>query len=143
MSAPTDVVIGSYTDGKEAPSVFHFKAAEHKAEAVLSEINPSFILKHDGYYYLVSEQKEGVILVLDPSFKMISRVKSMGEDPCHLSIDHTGTYLVATNYSSGTTVICKLTDHIPTIIHSYITHEGSSNHPDRQASPHPHSTVWA
>ena len=44
--ALADVVIGSYSDGKEAPAVYHYKAAEKKAEAVLSEINPSYILRH-------------------------------------------------------------------------------------------------
>jgi len=92
---------------------------------------------------VVTEHKEGLIVVLDPNFKIISRVKSMGDDPCHLSIDNTGNYLVATNYTSGSTIICKLTNHVPSLVHSFITHEGSSNHPERQTSPHPHSTVFS
>lgn len=137
------MVIGSYSSGQEAPSLFHYEAAQRKAHAVLSEINPSYVLRHDGYYYVVTEHKDGLIVVLDPSFKVVSRVRSMGDDPCHLSIDSTGKYLVATNYSSGSTIVCELNNHIPSLVHSFITHEGCSNHPERQTSPHPHSTVFS
>lgn len=34
--ALADVLIGSYSDGKEAPAVYLYKAAEKKAEAILS-----------------------------------------------------------------------------------------------------------
>ena len=49
-----DAVIGSYSDGQFAPSVFYLKAAEHSATSVAAEINPSFILRHKGYYYMVT-----------------------------------------------------------------------------------------
>ena len=67
----------------------------------------------------------------------------MGDDPCHASIDKTGQYVVVTNYSSASILITKLADHIPSTVHSFITHEGSSLNPDRQASPHPHSSVFS
>lgn len=58
-------------------------------------------------------------------------------------MDNTGTFLVICNYSSGSVLICKLTDHKPTSVYSFITHEGSSVNPDRQSSPHPHSSVFS
>ena len=67
----------------------------------------------------------------------------MGDDPCQASIDNTGKFIACTNYSSASILICKLTDHIPSTVHSFITHEGSSINPDRQASPHPHSCVFS
>lgn len=67
----------------------------------------------------------------------------MGDDPCHLSIDNTGNYLVGTNYSSGSIIIAKLQNHKPSAIHSFITLEGSGGHPTRQTSPHPHSSVFS
>jgi len=67
----------------------------------------------------------------------------MGDDPCQLSLDNSGNFIVVTNYSSASILICKLEKHIPSIVHSFITHEGSSVNPDRQASPHPHSSVFS
>lgn len=73
----------------------------------------------------------------------MSKVKTMGDDPCHLSIDETGTFLVACNYTSGSAIIYQLINHIPAKLHSFIVHEGHSNNPDRQASPHCHSSVFS
>lgn len=67
----------------------------------------------------------------------------MGDDPCHLSVDNTGNFIVACNYSGASVLICKLTDHKPTAVHSFINHEGSSVNKDRQSSPHPHSSVFS
>lgn len=67
----------------------------------------------------------------------------MGDDPCQITLDNTGQFIVVTNYSSASVLICKLVDHKPTSVHSFITHEGSSVNPDRQASPHPHSSVFS
>jgi len=89
---------------------------------VFSDINPAFIIKHQGYYYVAAEHPEGAISVLDSEFKVVSRVKSMGKSPCHLSIDPSDHYLVVPNHQSATTVVFKLESHIPTQIHSHMTH---------------------
>jgi len=115
-----DIVIGSYSDGKVAPSLFHY--SNKKLEPVLSEINPSYVLRHDEYYYVTAEHQDGTISTLDKNFKVLSKVKTMGDDPCHLSIDNTGSFLVATNYSSASAIIYRLTNHIPSSVHSLITH---------------------
>ena len=67
----------------------------------------------------------------------------MGDDPCHANIDKTGQFIVVTNYSSASILICRFKDHIPSSVHSFITHEGSSVNPDRQTSPHPHSSTFS
>ena len=67
----------------------------------------------------------------------------MGDDPCHATFDNTGKFIAVTNYSSASIIICGLDNHIPTSVHSFITHEGSSINPDRQSSPHPHSSCFS
>lgn len=67
----------------------------------------------------------------------------MGDDPCQITLDNTQQFVVVTNYSSASVLICRLEGHIPVSVHSFITHEGSSMNPDRQASPHPHSSVFS
>ena len=46
----------------------------------------------------------------------------MGDDPCHLSVDPQGRFLVATNYSSGSFIVYKLTNGLPTHVHAFILH---------------------
>lgn len=60
-----DIIIGSYSGGKEAPAVFHFKAKEKKADAIVTEINPSFIHYHDNHFYIVTEHQKGLIVVIN------------------------------------------------------------------------------
>lgn len=61
-------MIGCYSDGKDAPSLFYFNAKDKKAEAVLSEINPSYVIKHDSHYYVVAEHQTGLLLTLNDKF---------------------------------------------------------------------------
>jgi 6-phosphogluconolactonase len=67
----------------------------------------------------------------------------MGDDPCHLSLDHTANFIVATNYTSGSAIVYKLVSHLPTQVHSFIVHEGHGPNPDRQASAHCHSSTFS
>ena len=74
-----------------------------------------------------------MIDVLNPQFQLLKRVESKGASPCHISIDKNGLYLVVTNYSGKSFIIWNLKNYLPTTIHSYIVHEGSSINPDRQS----------
>jgi 6-phosphogluconolactonase (cycloisomerase 2 family) len=110
---------------------------------MLSEINVSYVISRNNHYYAVAEHQAGLLLTLNANFELLSRVHTMGDDPCQITIDNSGQFVVVTNYSSASIIICKLENHIPSIVHSFITHEGSSVNPDRQASPHPHSSVFS
>ena len=92
---------------------------------------------------MVAEHSNGLIVTVDRDFNVVSRIQSMGDDPCHLQTDRLNKYLVATNYGSGSVLVCRLENHIPKSVHSFITHEGSSIKKSRQSSPHPHSSVFS
>ena len=139
-----DIVIGSYSaGGVVAPSIFYLKAGDHSATSVLNELNPSYILTHGGYFYAVTEHPNGYILAMDKNFRVLAKVPTMGDDPCHLSIDIAGRYIVACNYTSGSAVVYRLANHLPTKVHSLMVHEGHSNDPVRQASPHAHTSTFS
>jgi len=136
-------LIGCYSDGKDAPSLFYFDAEQKTAKAVLAEINPSYVIHHDKHFYVLAEHKGGLLVTLNEKFEVISRIQTLGDDPCQASVDKSGQFISVTNYSSASILVVKLSDHIPTTVHSFITHEGSSINPDRQASPHPHSSTFS
>jgi hypothetical protein len=50
----SNLLIGCYSDGKDAPSLFYFDAQEKAAKSVLSEINPSYVIYHDHFYYVLA-----------------------------------------------------------------------------------------
>ena len=79
-------------------------------------------MKNNDHYYVLAEHKAGLLVTLNSKFEVLSRIHTMGDDPCQASIDNTGQFIAVTNYSSASILICKLTDHIPNTVHSFITH---------------------
>jgi 6-phosphogluconolactonase len=138
ISKGVDVVIGGYS-----PSVYVVKAGEQTASPVLQQTNPSYIVKHQKLYYIANEQANGSITVTDENFKVLTVVPTMGDDPCQLTFDHKYNYIVAANYTSGSAIVYKLVNHLPTQVHAFIVHEGHGPNPDRQASPHCHSSAFS
>jgi 6-phosphogluconolactonase len=65
---------------------------------------------------------------------------SMGTGPCHLIVDATGRFVLATNYNSGGVVVLPISsDGSLGPATDFFQHEGSSVNPQRQQEPHPHS----
>jgi 6-phosphogluconolactonase len=65
-----------------------------------------------------------------------------GDDPCHLSVEQTGRYLVAVNYTSGSVAMFPIQDEGRLGPSSdFVQHVGSSVDPDRQQGPHAHSVT--
>jgi 6-phosphogluconolactonase len=145
--------VGTYTkaDGKsKGIYAYRFDSATGKAEPLglaAETASPSWItLSPDKkFLYAANEQGAGAIssFALDGTtgkLKFLNTVPSMGQDPCHISVDHTGKLLYAANYTGGTLAKfpigadgslgqAALVDKL----------KGSSINKERQASPHPHS----
>ncbi|MCR8845865.1 lactonase family protein [Paenibacillus sp. SC116] len=85
---------------------------------------------------VVSYQLDSQLLTL----KELSRQKTNGDHPCHISIDATGVWLLAVNYTSGNVSVFPIDEHGAIgEMSDQLHHEGSSVHQDRQEAPHPHS----
>ena len=65
---------------------------------------------------------------------------SLGETPCHLTVDGDGKVVLVANYNSGNVAVFPVLDDgsLGESTQS-LRHEGSSVNPDRQEAPHPHS----
>jgi 6-phosphogluconolactonase len=67
---------------------------------------------------------------------------TLGESPCHISIDRTGKFLLITNYTGGNIIVFPIMEGgIIGKNADFIQHKGYSLNPDRQGSPHPHSII--
>lgn len=109
--------------------------------------NPSFLAYRAdlGVLYAASETEDGALVALayDESahtLTEINRQSSQGGAPCHLSIDPSGDWLAAVNYSGGNIILYPLGPggELGAPAQS-LAHAGSSVNADRQEGPHPHS----
>jgi 6-phosphogluconolactonase len=114
-----------------------------QARSLLSSINPTYILSHQGWTYIVSEIEQGEVITLDKNHQLVSRTSTMGSHPCHISVSQNSNYLAITNYASGSVAMFLLEDKQPKKIRCFMTHEGHSLHEERQSSPHPHCSLFA
>ena len=69
----------------------------------------------------------------------VSAVPSMGADTCHIAIDHTGSAVFAANYTGGSAVSFKVTDHdhLSDAV-SFFQYTGHGPNASRQDGPHAH-----
>jgi 6-phosphogluconolactonase len=115
---------------------------------------PSFLIAHPNgrWLYAVSETSQqngqpGTIWAMRVteswSIEPLNKQASGGDWPCHLVIDATGRWLIASNYASGSVgVLPILDDGSLGAMTDLIQHRGSGPHPDRQEGPHAHSATF-
>ena len=103
--------------------------------------------------YAVNEdgEKEGGGKVTAFSFdkanrklKKINQVESIGNHPCYVTVDKTGKWVIAGNYSSGTVSVFPIApDGGIGIASTTLQHQGSGPNKSRQTAPHVHATVFS
>jgi len=157
MPVTTRVYVGTYTKESKGIYLYHLNPAtgELTYESAVEGIqNPSFLDIHPNGQSLYSVSEVGgdpggaiAAFSIDPSnghLAPLNQVSSCGKGPCHLSIDATGSYVLAANYSSGSVAMIPIKDDgslgEPA---DSAQHEGSSADPSRQKGPHAHSITVA
>jgi 6-phosphogluconolactonase len=160
---PTYVYVGTYTHtlphvvGRgEGISVFTLDpetGALSPIGVASGVVNPSFLALDPSqrYLYAVNETSEtdgqpggGVsAFAIDPTTsvpRLLNRQSSHGTGPCHLTVDATGGYVIATNHGSGSVACYPIqSDGSLGAASDVVQHVGSSVHPQHQQGPHAHS----
>jgi 6-phosphogluconolactonase len=115
--------------------------------------NPSFLALHPSrrYLYAVNAVPEidghpgGAVsaFAIDPAtgaLTFLNRQSSHGAGPCHVSVEHTGRFVLAANYGGGSVVMFPVqSDGSLAAASDFVQHTGSSVNPRRQEGPHAHS----
>jgi 6-phosphogluconolactonase len=117
--------------------------------------NPSYLALDPShrFLYAVNELKEfegaptGAVSAfsLEPGsgkLRFLNMKPTHGTDPCHLTVDKTGRYVLVANFMSGS--VCVLPtgeDGSLGDATDVIQHQGSSVHPLRQSGPHAHAVT--
>jgi 6-phosphogluconolactonase len=148
--------IGTYT-GAKSKGVYYCTLDETSGKLAMpvlaaETVNPTFLAMHPGkkWLYAANEignfqgKSSGAIsaFAIDPlthTLKLLNQKPTLGDGPCHLTVDDAGKYVLAANYGGGSTVVLpiredgQLGDPV-----SFIQHQGSSINPQRQKGPHAH-----
>ena len=153
------LLIGTYTSsGSEGIYVYRFSSLTGDAVPVssINTSNPSFLAvsPNEKFIYAVNENADSTRFTTggsvaafsfnkkDGTLSLINKQFSGGKHPCYVSIDKTGKWVFAGNYSSGSLAVLPVRKDggLDSNI-QVIEHEGYSVDADRQQGPHVHATV--
>ncbi len=158
-----NVYVGTYTKGQgagrpqsEGIYVYRMDAttgALTHAHTTPGVVNPSFLTLAPSrrFLYAVNEVQDaegksggGVsAFAVDAATGVLTYLNQQstnGADPCHVSVDHAGAYLLVANYGSGSVAMFPTqADGRLGSASDFVQHQGSSVNPRRQQGPHAHS----
>ncbi|MDQ1408493.1 MAG: 6-phosphogluconolactonase [Acidobacteriaceae bacterium] len=149
--------IGSYTSKTDSKGIysFHFDSSTGRlssAAVAAATQDPSFlaVANNQTYLYAVNElaefdgKKSGAVTAysIDPNsgkLTQLNQVPSGGADPCYVSFDQTGKYLLVANYTGGSVAIFPVRpDGRIGSASAFVQHTGSGPNKERQEGPHAH-----
>jgi 6-phosphogluconolactonase len=149
------LLVGTYT-GKNSEGIYVYKfntstGAMQKVSSVFSE-NPSYLAVSGDkkYVYSVNENgdnKGGVSsFSFDETTGRLTKINSQpsnGDHPCYISVDNSGKWVVAGNYTGGNLSVYPVKEDgsLGEAI-QVIQHSGGSVNKERQEKPHVHSVVF-
>ena len=148
--------IGTYTRQK-SKGIYAYQFAPNTGKLtsiglVAETTNPSFLAIHPNGRFLYAANEVGnyqgqptgslTAFSIDPAthqLKQLNQVSSKGSGPCHVALDHTGKWLFAANYNSGSVAAYPVNpDGSLGESSAFIQHKGSSVDRNRQTGPHAH-----
>lgn len=154
MSGMTTLYIGSYTPDSSGhgTGVGISRLAVDSATGALSADGPvtptpgpSYLAWHPTgrFLYAANELLDGTVSAFAVEGAQLRPLGSSrptgGADPCHLSVDPTGRWLVTANYTSGSVAVHPIGDDGALGERStLVQHRGSGPVTDRQEGPHAH-----
>jgi 6-phosphogluconolactonase len=153
------VYVGTYTqEGSTSKGIYAYRFDPDGGKLtsiglVAQTINPSFLAVHPNHLFLyaVNEvgnyqgQKSGAVsaFAIDRAtgkLTLLNQVASGGADPCYISVDKTGKYVLVANYTGGSIAAFPiLADGRLGEASAFIQHTGHGTNPQRQETPHAHS----
>jgi 6-phosphogluconolactonase len=151
--------VGTYTqEGSDSKGIYayRFDSETQKLAPIglaAQTINPSFlaVAPNQRFLYAVNEisnyqgQKSGAVsaFAIDPAtgkLTLLNQVASRGTDPCYITVDKTGKYVLVANYTSGSYAVFPIReDGGLGESSSFVQHTGHGTNPQRQEGPHAHS----
>ena len=151
--------VGTYTeDGSKSKGIYSYRFDADTAQITplglaAETTNPSFVALHPNgrFLYAVNEVGDyqgpnsgGVsAFSIDRStgkLTLLNEVPSRGADPCYITVDKTGKYVLVANYTGGSIAVFPvLPDGKLGEASAFVQHTGHGTNPERQEKAHAHS----
>ncbi|PYT51266.1 MAG: 6-phosphogluconolactonase, partial [Acidobacteria bacterium] len=147
------VYVGTYTTKTESKGIYayEFDSATGKLtpKGVAAETpDPSWVAVHPSGKVLYAANEAGkastvsafAIDAKNGKLTILNQLPSLGEDPCYLSFDKTGKYVLVANYSSGTIAVFPILADGRLGEHTAMLKDQGATGPnkERQEGPHAH-----
>ncbi|HEX4663186.1 MAG TPA: lactonase family protein [Terriglobales bacterium] len=148
--------VGTYTD-KESKGIYAYRFDPVSNQllplgVVAETTNPSFLItdRNARFLYAVNElqkyegQASGGVsaFAIDQTsgrLSLLNEVPSRGADPCYLSFDKSGHYVLVANYTGGSVAVFPVSkDGSLGAPSAFVQHSGSGPNRERQEGPHAH-----
>jgi 6-phosphogluconolactonase len=150
-------LIGTYTAKTDSKGIYSFRFDSGTGSLTSMAVaattpDPSFltVAHNEKYLYAVNElsefggKKSGAVTSYSIDAKsgklvQLNQVASGGADPCYVSFDQSGKYLLVANYTGGSvsTFPVAANGHIGPAA-AFVQHTGSGPNKERQEGPHAH-----
>lgn len=151
--------VGTYTEeGSSSKGIYAYRFDPNSGIVTTiglaaRTINPSFLAVHPNhrFLYAVNEvrtyegQKSGAVsaFAIDRAtgkLTFLNEVATGGADPCYITLDKTGKYVLVANYTGGSIAVFPvLDDGRLSAASAFVQHSGHGANPQRQEGPHAHS----
>jgi 6-phosphogluconolactonase len=155
------VYVGTYTQGDgHAKGIYAFRydagtGETSSPELAVATTNPSWVaLAPNGrFLYAVNElgNYEGpnngglsafAVDQATGTLTFLNEVATRGADPCYVSVDHAGKFVLVANYTGGSVAVFPiLADGKLGAATAFVQHTGHGTNPERQEGPHAHSIM--
>jgi 6-phosphogluconolactonase len=147
------VFVGTYTTKTDSKGIYEYDfdtdTGKLTPKGVAAETpDPSWVAVHPGGKFLYAANEAGksstvsAFAVDAKSGKLtpLDQIPALGEDPCHLSFDKTGKYVLVANYSSGTIAVFPVLADGRLGEHTALVKDQGATGPnkERQEAPHAH-----
>jgi 6-phosphogluconolactonase len=147
------VLVGTYTTKTESKGIYSFDfdadTGKLTPKGVAAETpDPSWVVVHPSGKYAYAANEAGKASAVSAfavdaksgKLTLLNQVPALGEDPCYLSFDKTGKYLLVANYTSGNVVVFPIgTDGKLSAATANVRDEGKVGpNKERQDGPHAH-----
>jgi 6-phosphogluconolactonase len=153
------VYIGTYTEqGSTSKGIYAYRFDPSNAQLTsiglaAQTTNPSFLAVHPNHRFLYAVNEVGnykggksggvsafSINRATGKLTLLNEVASKGADPCYISVDKTGNYVLVANYTGGSIAVFPvLEDGRLGEASASVQHTGHGTNPQRQEGPHAHS----